>query len=236
MARIVVMDSGIGGMAILHKLKKVLPNCEYLYFADTANLPYGDKTTEQLNNIAFNNVKAIEFFEPDLIVIACNTLTLSSLEYLQSHFPYKFMGTRPPISAGLDYTTSSCLLVGTEYSINSCKKSFGIQNNIIYLPLPLLAPLVEEWNTAESQRYITERLQSVDSNYDSIVLGCTHYYLIENMFYRACPNIKLFDSVGGIAQKCFLAVKKIKDNSCYSLKFIFTKEESTSLQKYLKFV
>jgi glutamate racemase len=78
------VDSGLGGLTVFKKVKKIMPNKEYIYFADSANVPYGSKTREQMLKISENIVRFFNEQQIDLLVVACNTLTSIALDYMKS--------------------------------------------------------------------------------------------------------------------------------------------------------
>jgi len=98
---IALIDSGVGGLSILYQLKKILPNNDFVYFADKKNLPYGNKTQNQLTQIAYDIVKIItNAFEIEIFVLACNTLTAGAIDFLRAKYPnYTFVGCEPNLNA-----------------------------------------------------------------------------------------------------------------------------------------
>ncbi|MDD2445501.1 MAG: hypothetical protein PHX09_01675 [Clostridia bacterium] len=95
---IVLIDSGIGGLHILKECYKLLPNFNYVYVSDDANAPYGNKSKQELIEIADNLLeKAIKEFEPMLVVLACNTLTVNCIKHLRRKFKISIVGIEPAL-------------------------------------------------------------------------------------------------------------------------------------------
>ena len=98
MSKIGVFDSGIGGLTVLEELKKVLPKEDYIFYADSGNNPYGEKTDEELRKIVSNVVDFLINKDCKLIVIACNTATTRCIAYLREKYPnIVFIGTEPAV-------------------------------------------------------------------------------------------------------------------------------------------
>ena len=98
MSKIGVFDSGIGGLTVLEELKKMLPKEDFIFYADSANNPYGEKTDEELNGIVSNIVDFLIDKGCKIIVIACNTATTRCIRYLREKYPdIVFIGTEPAV-------------------------------------------------------------------------------------------------------------------------------------------
>ena len=84
--RVGVFDSGIGGLTVLKKIYKHYPNNEYIYFGDTLNLPYGNKTKEELNNLSSLEIEFLLSKKVDMIIIACGTVSSNCIDYLKNKY------------------------------------------------------------------------------------------------------------------------------------------------------
>jgi len=200
--KIGVFDSGIGGLTVLKEIYKHYPNEDYIYIGDNKNLPYGEKTKEQLLMYAS---KIFDYFikeKVNIVVIACNTMCSNVFSKLTNK--YKNVNIIGVIDATVDSfikeNKSNVLVIGTTATIKSNiyeKKIKSINSNInVYsLPTPKLVPLIE--NMEDVKDTIDEYLKPYD-NIDSIILGCTHYKLIDKYINK---NIKLINSSDGVVSK-----------------------------------
>lgn len=121
-------DSGVGGYTILSAVQKMLPQYSYLYYGDTAHVPYGDKTEEEIYTYTRESIEALFNHGAGLVVIACNTASAQTLRRLQDELiPIKYKGRRllgviiPTIETIIDAGTKRALLIGTNRTIDSRK-------------------------------------------------------------------------------------------------------------------
>lgn len=229
--RIAIIDSGIGGLALLAKIAHFPVN--YLYIADNAFMPYGNKTYSQLIERAKDLAHhAFSAFEADCLVIACNTLTACALNTLRRLYPDKvIMGCEPPIKQCVQYSASKVLLVCTQYTAQYYQ-SLQIPN-VKICPLPQLADMVEhQASNKKIQDYIEHNVDVTDC--DCIALGCTHYSHIKHCFEQLYPAMKVFDSIDGTIARMRKTVLKRSycKNATNTLQWMFTATDANILDKY----
>lgn len=211
--RIGVFDSGVGGLTVLKSLYDKYPNNEYTYIADSKHLPYGEKTKEELFNYASSIIDYFISQNIKLIVIGCNTICSTVYKELENKYKdITFIGV---IDATVDLFLKSnkknVLVIATTNTIKSNKYETKIKdknNNIIVhnLATPNLVPLIE--NDLDT----TEEINNILSNYkdiDSIILGCTHYKLIED---KIPDNIICIDSSTGVINVIDKYIKNTESN------------------------
>lgn len=206
------MDSGIGGISVYRQIKKILPNFDYVYFADNEFFPYGNKTEEQIiERVIFNVRRLLETYDVKLFVIGCNTITAVVVDYLRATFPQIiFVGTEPAIKQAVEYSTSNILVIGTEATINNRRiRSRFSQGNLIWLPLTNLAKMIENGEkSGQIAEYVKSKTDKIMDNYDCVVLGCTHYVLIKDLLSSVFVGKKIFEGSMGVAQYVKTIVKK----------------------------
>ncbi len=240
--KIGLFDSGIGGTTILAAIKKVLPNEEYKYIADSKNCPYGEKTDEELKEIVTTNVEELKAWGAEIIVIACNTATTRCISYLREKYPeLKFVGTEPAIKLAADTNAKNILVMATPGTIESERtKSLLSENqkpgqNIELLACPGLADTIEanyESNNFEPiNDYLKNLFSSVTFAPDIIVLGCTHYSLIKNQIQPFYENAALIDGNDGVARQ----VKELVQGKSYKkILLLGYGKEGKSAENYFK--
>ena len=182
-----VFDSGVGGLSVL---KKLLPyGGNYIYFGDTKNLPYGNKTKEQIINFTRDIIKFFIRKGATKAIMACNTSSALSYEALEEEFGSKIK-IYPLIQTAAPYIASEGNIIGimaTEGTVKSKTytkeiKKYNSNAEVYELACPDFVPIVENrlYDKKESIEYIKDKLQNLlDKKCDKIVLGCTHYpYLL----------------------------------------------------------
>ena len=215
-----VFDSGFGGLTVLKALLEVIPEAEYLYFGDTARLPYGSKSTETVARYACEAARFLEQKGAELLVIACNTATALALDQIRNAASVGVVGVIEPGAerAAAVSKTGKVVVIGTEATI--CSHAYrsalaAIQIDSHEKACPLLVPLVEEgWidhavTEQVSRIYLEEAFANGFRSADVLLLGCTHYPLLKPLLHRvALPNVELVDS----AESTALAVNKLLES------------------------
>ena len=199
-----MFDSGIGGLTILNVLKELVPNEDYLYYADSKNNPYGEKSDEQLLEICSGVVDYLIEHNCKIIVIACNTATTKCMKKLRDKYKdIVFVGTVPAIKVASDGNYKNTLVMATPATIES-ERTYELvrdnkrdDQNIYLVPCSGLAHAIE----VDDQDTINSIIDSIydeykDKNIDSIVLGCTHYPYIKDIIYSKFKCDLLDGSLG----------------------------------------
>ena len=190
--RIGVFDSGIGGLTVLKTLIKKYPNNEYIYYGDTKNLPYGNKSLEKLKELSSNIIEFLLKKEVDMIVIACGTISSNLSDYLRAKYNIKIIDI---ISPTINYLKNSNYnnigVIATQATVNSKIFSRNINKNIKEVACPMFVPIIENNKKEELNKYFEEYLADL-KNCDLIVLGCTHYPLIKEELSQYL-NIQVLD-------------------------------------------
>lgn len=182
-----MFDSGVGGFTLAREAFNILPNEEIIYFGDTARSPYGVKTDEEILNCSRDIVDFLIQKGAKLIVIACNTATIASIEELKKEYSIPIIGVvEPGIEAALMNKQAKTIgLIGTDFTVNSKKyeeiilrKNKNLQ--VIGKGCPYLVTLAEEgiFNNGHSHMWVKNCLSSLsDENIDTLILACTHFPL-----------------------------------------------------------
>lgn len=187
--KIGVFDSGIGGVSVLNELLKILPNEDFIYYGDYINSPYGDKSCDEIKQLSINIVDFLIRNNCKIIVIACNTANAAAINIIKKTFQIPVIGViNNGVKAVLNQTTNNNIcIIGTEFTINS--KIYPIEfskinKNIVVhqVACPKLCPMIEnDWEMHEDRLDILKKyLDSIPSNVDTLLLGCTHYPIIKH--------------------------------------------------------
>jgi glutamate racemase len=200
-----VFDSGIGGLTVLKELLDHLPAESFVYFGDTARVPYGTKSGDTVRRFSRENVKFLLERGVKSIVVACNTASAEALQMLQREFSVPIVGViEPGVHAAVEASDNGRIgVIGTAATVRSGAYQAGIallrgEADVTAAPCPLFVPLAEEgWVdhpvTEMVAREYLEEFRSRDI--DTLVLGCTHYPLLKPVIGRVMgPSVGLVDS------------------------------------------
>lgn len=188
--RIGVFDSGLGGVNVLSCLRKKYPNNDYIYFGDTKNLPYGDKSIDELITLARNGVDFLISKQVDIIVIACGTLSSTCYNKLDEEYNIPIFDI---ISPTLNYLNKISLskigVIGTKRTIQS--NIFNISGkDVLMKATPSFVPIIENNLINEKHEEIINELKDF-VDVDILVFGCTHYPALKDITSEM--NIKTID-------------------------------------------
>jgi len=209
-----VFDSGVGGLTVLRALVERIPDADYLYFGDTARLPYGSKSAATVAHYAVGAVRYLQDQGADLLVIACNTATALALDEIKikAAAGVEVLGVIEPgaEAAAAASRKQKVVVIGTEATISSHAYRRALEARKVAVrekACPLFVPLVEEgWvehpvTEQVAKIYLSEAFSEDASDADVLVLGCTHYPLIKSLLRRVAPeHISIVDSAESTAQ------------------------------------
>ena len=202
-----MFDSGSGGLTVLKEYTKLLPNEDFIYFGDTAHLPYGDKSPEKIREYCEAIVKFLIEKDVKMIVIACGTASANAYSYLKEHFDIEIKSIIEPTASSLK--DSDIGVIATKATIRSnawenAIKVFNPTANITSIACPLFVPLIEEGlidnpGTDYIIKEYMDKLDVLNNKITSVVMGCTHYPLLANKLQAALPNEVKLINVGEIS-------------------------------------
>ena len=206
-----LFDSGIGGLGIAKEIHTLLPHENLVYLADTDNCPYGTKTTTEVIRISQNNTKRlIEDYACKLIVVACNTATSLAIERLRIKFPLvPIIGVVPVIKTAVKYSKiGSIAVMSTPNTIHSriykeLIDTFASNITVISIPCKGLAHAIENGeNASKIEKMVRGYMHPfLNSKFDVVALGCTHYTLIKPIIQKVVgDDILLLDSNKAVAR------------------------------------
>jgi glutamate racemase len=207
-----VFDSGFGGLTVLKELIALAPGADYIYFGDTARLPYGSKSAETVARYAIGAAQYLEQHGAQMLVIACNTATALALDRIRQASGVPVVGVVEPGAARAAAVSQvrRVVVIGTEATVSSHAYAKALQAQGIEATekaCPLLVPLVEEgWSehsVAEqvARIYLDQAFTSDFKSADVLVLGCTHYPLLKPLLQKLVPgHVTIVDSADSTAR------------------------------------
>lgn len=220
----------------MKEILNLLPNYHYVYYSDSINNPYGDKSQEELCLITEHIVEELLNRGCKIIVIACNTASAICKDYLRKKFDVPIIAIEPAIKLVNDNNgMGKSLVLATKGTINSEKflelYKKNKNDNMIIEACPGLADLIEQDNTLEIKSYLKEHLNC--ENIENVVLGCTHYPLITEDIKGILGNVKIYHGGVGVAKKLKQIVEEIHlDSEMLKIDFV---DSSNSEEKRIRF-
>ncbi len=205
-----VFDSGLGGLSVVKTIKQLLPNESIIYYGDSLNAPYGEKSTDYVLKRS-NAIVQMLFKKPvKAIVIACNTATSAAAEQLRKAYPNTIIiGMEPAIKPALEQLNSGkiCALATAmtlrETKFNALIKQLKAADRIVKCAAPQLVEYVESGSTdiVQLRQILDQIVGAARSDISAVVLGCTHYLFVKDAIQSYFgSNIKIFDGNVGTVQ------------------------------------
>lgn len=189
-APIGVFDSGVGGLTVAREIMRQIPNERIVYFGDTARLPYGSKSKDNIIKYSRQIIRFLQTENVKAIVVACNTASALALDEMQQEFDLPIIGVvKPGAKVAAETTKNKRIgLIGTDSNIRSGVytkhiKSLRPDVCVFEKACPLFVPLVEEgWLHDSITEQVAERYLSglKEKEIDTLIMGCTHYPLIRS--------------------------------------------------------
>lgn len=207
-----IFDSGVGGLGIFHSITQVLPHQDIVYVADNNSFPFGIKTQEQMHEITKKIVAyLINEHNVKMIVVACNTATVSSIDFLRATFSVPFVGVVPVVKPACEKTKTgkvaimSTPLTATSPYINNLIQKFAHETHVMSIGCPGLADMVEAGMVGSTTMAVHLRSliePAVKVGADVIGLCSTHYPFIKEQLQTIVgPGILILDSNEPVARQ-----------------------------------
>ncbi|MEG0829216.1 MAG: glutamate racemase [Anaerovoracaceae bacterium] len=199
-------DSGLGGLTCIPYLMEALPQEKIIYFGDTARTPYGSKATSTIRSFSLQIADFLVKHDVKMIVIACNTVSATCVDDIQFRFPkIPIIGIIKPAAEKIAKSCSTINkigIIGTKVTIQSNAYAHQVKRlnadlDIFETSCPAFVPLIEEGIIENDIMDLTIQYYMKDfvikNRLDTIVLGCTHYPLIESNIKKLYPNMRIIN-------------------------------------------
>ena len=234
--RVLVWDSGVGGLSIVRALVEQKCGLDIVYYADSRHAPYGDKSVEWLRENVLPCIRQkVEKLSPQIIVLACNTLTASVVEDLRHEYGEDFVvGTEPAIKPATKIN-KAILLLATPTTYDNCKILRSVEKDIELSRIldVNLASMIERYY--DEPKVLDEYLEKLLCDYKStdmaVVLGCTHYVLVRERIQNILGSgVMLLDGTQGV---CNRVIRMLGCNNCEcSVELIGNKNVCSVWERY----
>jgi len=243
LALIGVFDSGVGGLSILDEALRQLPHHHYIYLADSANAPYGEKSSEWIAARSLALCRHLADKGCDAIVLACNTATAEAIKHIRNELPIPIIGVEPGIKpAAMQSQNHIVGVLATEATLKSDKFNAllnTLPNDCQFIKQAGagLVPLIES-GQADSEatlELLAKHLEPIqDAGADTLVLGCTHYPFLRKAIRKLLgESITLIDTSDAVVRQLKRQLEAMnsvsKDQEFGSVLFLSSKDEASLL-------
>lgn len=190
-------DSGLGGLTILKAVAKELPDYDYEFYGDTANLPYGNKSEEEIFELTKRGIEHLFIKGCILVIIACNTASAETLRKLQDGFlveehpDKKILGVIiPTVEEVAESKLKKVLMIATKRTVDSGKYGTELaklagDTELVSVATPILVPLIELGNIDDALNEVLAVLKRDGEDVEGLILGCTHYTVLKEKIAKS---------------------------------------------------
>jgi len=204
-----ILDSGSGGLTVMRALREELPSADITYFGDVKNAPYGSKTRAELSQLTVAAIKLLQERKVNRIVSACNSVSASLAVSLYDVFDLSTQNLIEMVGPTVAYLKNSSARIAvcaTPATITSGMYDNAFRmlgKDTLTIPIPDLAQLIEFGGAeTEMKSVISEALEPFCGQYEVLILACTHYPLVAEVFADIVgEGIALFDPAEAVAQR-----------------------------------
>ncbi|OTA28668.1 glutamate racemase [Alloscardovia macacae] len=221
-APIGVFDSGMGGISVVNQIHQELPQEDILFFGDSANAPYGTRSTADVQKLSFAVADHLIDLGAKALVIACNTATSAAAQAMRERYSIPIIGMEPALKLACDLghgEPQHVIVTATPLTLREKKfaalmERFSAEHKIDKLPCPKLVEIVENGQIQDAdlvRATLAEYLAPFDlSSVNSIVLGCTHFTYYRDYFRAAVPeHVHIVDGNDGTARHLHDVLERI---------------------------
>ena len=209
---IAVFDSGVGGVSVLRELRALMPGERFYYFGDSANAPYGKKTTEKVRELTLAaGKKLLEDLDCKALVVACNTATAAAIIDLRERYPDRIVvGIEPALKLACDRHPGGTIgIMATDVTLREQKLAALMERvkrdcTVLRVQAPGVVELVEagKADTAEAVELMERLLGPYTGKLSALVLGCTHYPFMKKAMAKVLGSgVELLDGGAGTARE-----------------------------------
>jgi glutamate racemase len=222
-ASIGIFDSGIGGLSIAKSIHRILPNENIIYVADSLYAPYGDKTAEFIERRSRQVIEFLLSHQVKIIVVACNTATVSSIEKFRQTYNIPFVGVEPGIKPAASLSKTGAIgVMATKRTLESEQfslliRNFAAQKKVVSQACVGLVEQIEklQLDTQETMKLLTDYLTPIlTAGADQIVLGCTHYSFVKPSISKIVKDkANIIDTSEAVAKQLVRQLERLELNN-----------------------
>jgi len=206
-----IFDSGSGGLSVLRAIRTRAPHADVVYFGDLKNVPYGNKTREELDTLTAHGIHVLHRYGAEQLVSACNSIALSTRTLCRECFisPYEVIEMVGPTASLLSSPSTHALVLATKATIESGiyqEQFLRLGSRADGVALPELVPLIEAQREVGRMEDMvrTALAQSLTEGHTHLILGCTHFPLVREVFLRVLgeftKTVEIVDPAESVAE------------------------------------
>lgn len=231
-----IFDSGSGGLSVLRELRLKLPNADILYFGDIKNVPYGMKSQEELSKLTAEAIDLLHKEGAKHIVSACNSVAASLVISMTDRLSFSgdIIEMVGPTVSNFRETAKKLTLCATPATIDSgiYQSAFSLVGlEVNYIAIPELATAIEFGKPEKEIEEIIKEAFFDAKDFDTLILSCTHYPLVKNVFERVLgKDVEIFDPSVAVAERVEEAFAKDATGSGQT-RFIISQESTVFRQR-----
>jgi glutamate racemase len=204
-----IYDSGVGGLAILQRVRELMPTADLVYLADQANVPYGERSLGEVRSLAERAVQILVDLGVTAVVIACNTASSAALGYVRERFDIPIVGMEPAVKPAASATRTGIvgvLATPTTFAASGFDElvgRFAAGVRVIAHPCPGWADAIEVSWPARALEPVRLHLEPLlAQGVDTIVLACTHYTFIAGVIRQVVgEGVEIIDPAEAVARQ-----------------------------------
>jgi glutamate racemase len=206
-------DSGIGGISVLKTAFNLMPNENYIYYGDSKNAPYGQKSEEEIKHLSLNAGKVLFDYGVKAIVMACNTATSAAVKLMRQRYNIPVISMEPAVKPALEVDGKVVVLATpatvSQNRYNGLLQRLSAGDKVINIGCSGLVELIENGHTDDAtiNGYLESKLKGLgNEQIGAVVLGCTHYSFVEKSISRYMKanfnkGCRVFDGRNGTAKQ-----------------------------------
>ncbi len=239
--KIGIFDSGIGGLSVLHGALRRWPGAEYVFYADRAHVPYGEKSPEAVVGYSEEIIRFLRKQGCAAVIIACNTATSAAAAEMRRIFDFPILGMEPAVKLALDrYPSGRVLAAATPITVHGEKmerllEKWDGEGRTDLLELPELVAFAErgEFASEAVTAYLREKLAPYPlSDCCAFVLGCTHFNYFKDTLRALLPaQVRLLDGVDGVLRHLADCVEMPQGGAAVPPRFVVSGAEADAAQR-----
>jgi len=207
-AHIAMMDTGVGGVYVLSRARALMPREDFVYLADLAHAPYGDRPLEEIRSLTLDIAADLVNHGAKALFIACNTATSAAVDLLREKFTIPVVGMEPAIKPALEKVPQGRIAVLATPATLRLEKFRDLMeredqsHRVLPLPCPGLSRLIETdgLDSPAVLQYLRD-LSSSAGDVSAVVVGCTHYSFLHRQLSRAFGDVPVFDGADGACRR-----------------------------------
>lgn len=220
--KIAFFDSGVGGLTVLHEALHYIPDENYIYYADTENAPYGEKSRDRVHEFILKAAENISRMEVKALVVACNTATSIAINELRAKYDFPIIGMEPAVKPAVESNgrekrifVAATPLTLKEERFKDLVSKLDKDHIVDSIPLPGLVEFCEKniFNEDVIIPYLRDQFSRLNlDNYSTLVLGCTHFPFYRDYFKQIFPDKTcIIDGNSGTVKRLQHILSSIKD-------------------------